>query len=186
MMKQAHMIVRIDASRHVRGVSEHAIDEAPGQRVAARPPMPSAAATTIQRRDRCNQRTTGAPEGLKEPLFWHIDRFDSAERARTAAGPATFRSMRKASPGSCDWCGPIQPADVHLMAGAPGRIAGDQQAVAWCASARTAGEEQPRRQATLVASSRRESVSAHAAEWNRRKDQRGLHARDAPRPVRVA
>jgi quercetin dioxygenase-like cupin family protein len=30
------------------------------------------------------------PEGLKEPLFWHIDRFDSAERARTAVGPASI------------------------------------------------------------------------------------------------
>jgi quercetin dioxygenase-like cupin family protein len=29
------------------------------------------------------------PEGLKEPLFWHIDRFDSGERARTAVGPAS-------------------------------------------------------------------------------------------------
>lgn len=29
------------------------------------------------------------PDGLKEPLFWHIDRFDSAERARTAVGPAS-------------------------------------------------------------------------------------------------
>jgi quercetin dioxygenase-like cupin family protein len=28
------------------------------------------------------------PAGLKEPLFWHIDRFDSAERARSAVGPA--------------------------------------------------------------------------------------------------
>src|SRR5438874_726470 len=31
------------------------------------------------------------PDGLKEPLFWHIDRFDSAERARmtvSAAGVA--------------------------------------------------------------------------------------------------
>jgi quercetin dioxygenase-like cupin family protein len=30
-----------------------------------------------------------APNGLKRPLFWHIDRFDSAERARTAVGPAS-------------------------------------------------------------------------------------------------
>lgn len=29
------------------------------------------------------------PVGLKEPLFWHIDRFDSAERARAAVGPAS-------------------------------------------------------------------------------------------------
>jgi len=29
------------------------------------------------------------PDGLKEPLFWHIDRFDSAEPARAAAGPAS-------------------------------------------------------------------------------------------------
>jgi quercetin dioxygenase-like cupin family protein len=30
------------------------------------------------------------PDGLKEPLFWHIDRFDSQERARTAVGPASI------------------------------------------------------------------------------------------------
>jgi quercetin dioxygenase-like cupin family protein len=30
------------------------------------------------------------PDGLKEPLFWHIDRFDSPERARTAVGPASI------------------------------------------------------------------------------------------------
>ena len=30
------------------------------------------------------------PDGLKEPLFWHIDRFDSLERARTAVGPASI------------------------------------------------------------------------------------------------
>jgi quercetin dioxygenase-like cupin family protein len=30
------------------------------------------------------------PDGLKEPLFWHIDRFDSSERARTAVGPASI------------------------------------------------------------------------------------------------
>ena len=29
------------------------------------------------------------PDGLKEPVFWHIDRFDSAERARAAVGPAS-------------------------------------------------------------------------------------------------
>lgn len=29
------------------------------------------------------------PDGLKEPLLWHIDRFDSAEPARTAVGPAS-------------------------------------------------------------------------------------------------
>jgi len=29
------------------------------------------------------------PGGLKEPLFWHIDRFDSAERARKAVSPAS-------------------------------------------------------------------------------------------------
>jgi quercetin dioxygenase-like cupin family protein len=29
------------------------------------------------------------PTTLKEPLFWHIDRFDSAERARAAVGPAS-------------------------------------------------------------------------------------------------
>lgn len=30
------------------------------------------------------------PDGLKEPLFCHIDRFDSPERARTAVGPASI------------------------------------------------------------------------------------------------
>src|SRR3954463_2987613 len=29
------------------------------------------------------------PVGLEEPLFWHIDRFDSAELARAAIGPAS-------------------------------------------------------------------------------------------------
>jgi quercetin dioxygenase-like cupin family protein len=28
------------------------------------------------------------PEGLKEPVFWHIDRFDAPDAARAAAGPA--------------------------------------------------------------------------------------------------
>ena len=28
------------------------------------------------------------PEGIKEPVFWHIDRFGSLEQARAAAGPA--------------------------------------------------------------------------------------------------
>jgi hypothetical protein len=30
------------------------------------------------------------PASLKEPVFWHIDRFDSAEAARAAAGPASI------------------------------------------------------------------------------------------------
>jgi hypothetical protein len=30
------------------------------------------------------------PQTLKEPLFWHIDRFDSGGRARAAAGPASI------------------------------------------------------------------------------------------------
>ena len=30
------------------------------------------------------------PDGLKEPLFWHIDRFESLERARTAVGAASI------------------------------------------------------------------------------------------------
>jgi quercetin dioxygenase-like cupin family protein len=30
------------------------------------------------------------PETLKEPLFWHIDRFDSGELARTPVGPASI------------------------------------------------------------------------------------------------
>jgi quercetin dioxygenase-like cupin family protein len=29
------------------------------------------------------------PDGLQGPVFWHIDRFDSAETARAAAGPAS-------------------------------------------------------------------------------------------------
>ena len=29
------------------------------------------------------------PDGLKEPLFWHIDRFDLAAQARGAVGPAS-------------------------------------------------------------------------------------------------
>ena len=32
---------------------------------------------------------TALPDGLKEPLFWHIDRFASLERARAAVGPAS-------------------------------------------------------------------------------------------------
>ena len=30
------------------------------------------------------------PEGIEEPVYWHIDSFDSIERARAAAGPASF------------------------------------------------------------------------------------------------
>ena len=30
------------------------------------------------------------PDGLQKPLFWHIDRFDSPESARGAAGPASI------------------------------------------------------------------------------------------------
>lgn len=30
------------------------------------------------------------PDGLKEPLFWHIDRFDSLELAQKAVGPASI------------------------------------------------------------------------------------------------
>src|SRR5688572_6112372 len=30
------------------------------------------------------------PQGLTEPVFWHIDRFDSPERARAAVGPASI------------------------------------------------------------------------------------------------
>jgi quercetin dioxygenase-like cupin family protein len=32
--------------------------------------------------------TRALPTGLKGPLFWHIDRFDSPDRARAAAGPS--------------------------------------------------------------------------------------------------
>jgi quercetin dioxygenase-like cupin family protein len=51
------------------------------------------------------------PDGLKEPLFWHIDRFDSAERARTAVGPASvaFEAV------GTSWLMTIesQPSDHH-------------------------------------------------------------------------
>jgi quercetin dioxygenase-like cupin family protein len=30
------------------------------------------------------------PDGLKEPVFWHIDRFDSPDAARAAVGPASI------------------------------------------------------------------------------------------------
>ena len=30
------------------------------------------------------------PDGLKEPVFWHIDRFDALERARATVGPASI------------------------------------------------------------------------------------------------
>ena len=30
------------------------------------------------------------PEGLAEPVFWHIDRFESADRARVAVGPTSI------------------------------------------------------------------------------------------------
>lgn len=30
------------------------------------------------------------PDGLEEPVFWHIDRFDSLERARAAVAPASI------------------------------------------------------------------------------------------------
>jgi hypothetical protein len=30
------------------------------------------------------------PDGLREPVFWHIDRFDALERARAAVGPASI------------------------------------------------------------------------------------------------
>jgi quercetin dioxygenase-like cupin family protein len=30
------------------------------------------------------------PDGLKEPVLWHIDRFDSLERARAAVGPSSI------------------------------------------------------------------------------------------------
>jgi hypothetical protein len=29
------------------------------------------------------------PEGLTAPVYWHIDRFDSADRARAAVGPTS-------------------------------------------------------------------------------------------------
>ena len=34
--------------------------------------------------------TKPLPEGLTEPVFWHIDRFDSADRARAAVGPTSI------------------------------------------------------------------------------------------------
>jgi quercetin dioxygenase-like cupin family protein len=35
-------------------------------------------------------QTKPLPEGLTEPVFWHIDRFDSPDRARAAVGPASI------------------------------------------------------------------------------------------------
>ncbi len=35
-------------------------------------------------------QTKTLPDGLSEPVFWHIDRFESAERARAAVGPASI------------------------------------------------------------------------------------------------
>ncbi len=32
--------------------------------------------------------TKPLPDGLREPLVWHLDRFESLDRARAAAGPA--------------------------------------------------------------------------------------------------
>ena len=32
--------------------------------------------------------TKSLPDGLKGPLFWHVDRFDARDRAQAAAGPA--------------------------------------------------------------------------------------------------
>jgi hypothetical protein len=51
------------------------------------------------------------PEDLNEPLFWHIDRFDSLERARAAVGPA---SVAFAAAGTA-WLMTIQsqPSDHH-------------------------------------------------------------------------
>ena len=34
--------------------------------------------------------TKALPDGLKEPVFWHIDRFESVERARKAVGPSSI------------------------------------------------------------------------------------------------
>lgn len=51
------------------------------------------------------------PVGLKEPLFWHIDRFDSLERARKAEGPTSvaFEAAGKA------WLMTVEPrtSDHH-------------------------------------------------------------------------
>ena len=33
--------------------------------------------------------TKSLPGNLRDPLYWHIDRFDSAERARSSVGPAS-------------------------------------------------------------------------------------------------
>src|SRR5688572_5841656 len=35
-------------------------------------------------------QTKPLPEGLTEPVFWHIDRFDSADRARAAVGSTSI------------------------------------------------------------------------------------------------
>ena len=66
------------------------------------PPTPSTAAAQLAPRcieDSPERRgelgcsiieTKLLPADLREPLFWHIDRFDSVERARAAVGPASI------------------------------------------------------------------------------------------------
>jgi hypothetical protein len=34
------------------------------------------------------------PDGIKEPVFWHIDRFDSLERARKVVGRPALPSTQ--------------------------------------------------------------------------------------------
>jgi quercetin dioxygenase-like cupin family protein len=55
--------------------------------------------------------STALPDGLKEPVFWHIDRFASLERARAAAGPASAAF----DAGGTSWLMTIesQTADHH-------------------------------------------------------------------------
>jgi len=38
----------------------------------------------------CSVMRKELPAGLKEPVYWHIDRFASIEKARAAAGPASI------------------------------------------------------------------------------------------------
>lgn len=55
--------------------------------------MTTCAETSPERRGGIGCSIVGTkllPEGLKEPLFWHIDRFDSLSSAETAAGPAAL------------------------------------------------------------------------------------------------
>ena len=60
---------------------------------AAAQPMSTCVANSPERRGEIGCSIIESkvlPDGLKEPLFWHIDRFESSERARIAVGPASI------------------------------------------------------------------------------------------------